>query len=524
MSRQDLRIQELEKELRYREKEVDKLRIKNNDLSNSVSVLESEVFKYQDLVHSSNSLIAIFLGEDHIINIANQAIRNTWGKGNDVIGKPLLEILPELRDQGIKELLDQVYQTGIAYHADEVPIELIIDGKPEIRYFDFTYQPQKNIDGKIIGVADIATDVTKQAVLNKKIKESEREFRDLVNFMPHKISIAEPDSTVTFYNKSWLDYAGKDLEEFLEQPWLDIVHPEEKEKVLKKVECHFSKGEPLEMEIRLRDLHGDYYWHLCRTTPLRSADGVIYSWLTSSTEIQKLKDEEKRKEDFLKLVSHELKTPVTSIKGYIQLLLSVLPNNNGEAEKKLTIKPYLNRIETQVERLIRLLSEMLDMSRIEQNELELKYEEFNLNRQVEEIGEYISYTNRDLQIELNHEDDCNVNADRGRIGQVIINFVTNAVKYSPNSNRVKIKIHKNSPEEVAVTVKDFGIGIDEKEQNQIFRRFYRVSGNKDDTYAGFGIGLYLSNEIIERHQGRILVKSEPGKGSEFTFTIPLNQN
>ena len=524
MKSDDLRIEQLEQELERKNKEIKRLQDEKIYLQAEVTGLDSETHKFKDLVYSSNFLFAIFMGENHVIDIANKSIKEVWGKGEDVIGKPLLEILPELKDQGVKELLDHVYQTGESYHANEVPIKLIKNDKPELKYFDFTYQPQKNIKGEIIGVADIATDVTKQALLNKKIKKSEREFRKLVNFMPHKISLANAEGDTIFYNQNWLDYVGKNLEDFIEQPWTDILHPDEKEEVEQVVAGCLTKGNNLDKEIRLRDRNGKYKWHICRATAVKNEEGEITSWISSSTEIQKLKNEEKRNEDFLKLISHELKTPVTSIKGYVQLLLTMLPKNNTDIDKKLVIKPYLNRIETQVERLIRLISEMLDMSRIEQNELVLYKEQFNLNQHTEEIIEDLTYTNKDIQLELEHSFNCDVVADKDRIGQVLINFITNAVKYSPNSNRVKIKIHEYNPEMVAVTVKDFGIGIEKNEQKQIFKRFYRISGEKADTYAGFGIGLFLSNEIINRHNGKIFVKSEFGNGSEFTFTIPLNHN
>ena len=135
--------------------------------------------------------------------------------------------------------------------------------------------------------------------------------------------------------------------------------------------------------------------------------------------------------------------------------------------------------------------------------------------------EDLSFSYREMQIDINHMDQISVNADRERIGQVITNLITNAVKYSPDAKKVSIRIFKTDENQAAVSVKDYGIGIALQEQQQIFKRFYRVSGNKDETYEGFGIGLYLSNEIIEKHQGKIVVKSEPGKGSEFTFILPL---
>ncbi len=477
--------------------------------------------QFRDLFYSTTSLIAIFHGPDHVVDMANDAIVKVWGKGKEVIGKPIVEILPEIEDQGLVDLLNRVYSTGEPFHAVEKPIAFNIDGVIEERYFDILYQPQRDSNGNIIGVANISSDVTKQALLNEQIKKSETDFRQLVNFMPHKISIAGLDSKVKFYNQSWLDYVGLNLKEFLERPWLDIIHPEDKERISKEVAQHLSNGESLETEIRLLNKKGDYLWHLCRSNPLKDVDGKIYSWLTSSTEIQKLKDDEKRKESFLKLVSHELKTPVTSIKGYIQLLQSILPENVETDSKNIPVKPYLHRIESQIERLIRLISEMLDLSRIEQNELILELSDFQLNEQIETVVEDLSFSYREMQIDINHMDQISVNADRERIGQVITNLITNAVKYSPDAKKVSIRIFKTDENQAAVSVKDYGIGIALQEQQQIFKRFYRVSGNKDETYEGFGIGLYLSNEIIEKHQGKIVVKSEPGKGSEFTFILPL---
>lgn len=495
----------------------------NTDKKLAELKLKKSEHRYKEMIHSSNSLIAILRGPEMVVETANKSIKKIWGKGDNVEGRSLFEVLPEIKEQGMPELFEKVYSTGEPYTAKERPIKHEKDGKLDLRFFNFIYQPQRNLDGDIEGVSVIANDVTKQALLNRKIRKSEREFRELVNFMPHKISMSDPDGNVIFYNKSWLDYVGKEHEEFVNEPWPLMIHPDERDKVKEEVDHCLTTGCDLEMEMQIIDRYGEYKWHLCRATPIKDEEGKITSWLASSTEIQKLKEEEQRKEDFLKLVSHELKTPVTSIKGYVQLLLSIL-KEESEKEEGIPVKPYLKRIEGQVERLIRLISEMLDLSRIEQNELELQMTDFNINDQVEEIIEDLKYSNKDIQINIQHDYKGTLTADRDRIGQVIINFVTNALKYSPDGNRVDIRIFKNKEDHVAVSVKDYGIGIDEKEQQQIFKRFYRVAGNKDDTYAGFGIGLYLSSEIIERHKGKIMVKSTIGKGSTFTFTLPLNQN
>ena len=478
--------------------------------------------QFQNLFHSTSSLIAIFDGPYHKIKMANEAIIHAWGKGDDVFGKQLDELLPELKSQGLIDILDEVYRTGKSYHADEVPVALTRNGVEETRYYDFTYSPLKNEYGEIIGVTDIANDVTNKALLNEQIKKSESEFRGLVDMIPNRINLATADGINFFYNKSWVDYLGLSMEELVEKDWKSFVHPDDFKKLQREVKYALKFGESFEIETRVQGKDDEYNWHYTKCIPIKNEKGEVSSWISSSTEIQKMKEEEIRKEAFLRLVSHELKTPVTSIKGYVQLLLSMLPRDNSEVDKKLVIKPYLNRIETQVERLIRLIREMLDLSRIEQSELILQLTEFNLNDHIKSVVDDLSYSVNEMEVEVKNEDEAMVLADKDRIGQVLNNFITNALKYSPDSNKVDIRIFKNSEDTIAVTVKDFGIGIEKKEQYQIFRRFYRVEGNKDDTYDGFGIGLYLSNEIIDKHQGKILVNSEPGAGSEFTFILPLN--
>ncbi|MBT8319721.1 MAG: PAS domain-containing protein [Gramella sp.] len=486
--------------------------------------LKESEYKYRELIHSSNSLIAILRGEDMVIEIANKAIKNVWGKGDDVEGKPLFEVLPEMIGQGMPKLFKDVYETGESYVAQERPLMHTHNGEMKLGYYDFIYQPHRNVHGEIDGVAVIAHDVTNQGHLNKKIKESEKEFRELVNFMPHKISVSDAEGNPIFYNNSWVSYTGKTIDKLLENSWHFLIYDEDRARADKLVSERLESGEDFELELRMFDREMKPKWHLARATAVKNEEGKVTSWIASCTEIQKLKEDEKRKEDFLKLVSHELKTPITTIKGYVQLLLAMIPEETAEKDKILPVKPYLNRIETQVERLIRLLYEMLDLSRIEQNELELKREKFNINQHIEEIVEDLNYSNKDADIRIFNDYDCDVMADKDRIGQVLINFVTNALKYSPNSQKVDICIYDNGNEQVAVSVKDYGIGIDKKEQRQIFKRFYRIAGEKGDTYPGFGIGLYLSNEIIERHNGEIHVNSTVGKGSEFIFTIPLNLN
>lgn len=517
---QELRIKELEKLLQAKNEEIARLNETISDCEKIQKALLEEVYQYKGLIYSSSSLIFLLKGENFVIEFANDPIKRIWGKGENVTGKPLFEVVPEVREQGIEGFLNKVYHKGEPFHAHAMPVSHNINGEMVTNYFDIAYMPQRDSKGNIHGVGVIAKNVTEQEKLHQEVKRNEKKFRDLVDFMPYKISLTDKNGRSFYYNKSWLDFTGYSLEEILEKRVRGMMHPDDAAMVTKEGERALAKNEPLEVECRFRNKEGDYKWHICKAIPLKD-DGETITWITSCAEIQKIKEEEQRKEDFLKLVSHELKTPVTSIKGYVQLMQTIIDSKNQSSD---SFKPYLGRIAAQVERLIRLISEILDLSRIEQNELDLKKEVFLLNDLINEVTEDISFTYRDIHLFVEHSEDYHVTGDRDRIGQVLTNFITNAMKYSENEKRIEIKVYENEDGMAAVAVKDFGIGISEKDKKLIFNRFFRVPGKNEDTYSGFGIGLYLSRQIVERHNGEIIVNSELGQGSEFIFTLPLNAN
>jgi signal transduction histidine kinase len=221
------------------------------------------------------------------------------------------------------------------------------------------------------------------------------------------------------------------------------------------------------------------------------------------------------------MVSHELKTPVTSIKGYIQMLLSMLQDTDETGTGIVPVKSSLNRIDEQIKRLTRLITEMLDLSKLEESKLHLKKEKLVLNELVKETVQDIEFTNKTHRIHIQNLFSGSVYVDKDRIQQVIVNLVNNGIKYSPRQTDINICIAQKIPGTIEVSVQDFGIGISQEEQEKIFDRFYRVDGKLEITFAGFGIGLYITREILAKHDGMIQVASEPGKGSVFTFTLPL---
>ena len=228
-------------------------------------------------------------------------------------------------------------------------------------------------------------------------------------------------------------------------------------------------------------------------------------------EISKLND---KKEEFIGLASHELKTPVTSLSGYLQILNRTLPDTDLN-------KPFLQKALLQVKKLSELISDLLDVSKIETGQLPLSFSNFNITQIVQETIELIQYSTKTHQIVLQHpEQEIIISADKQRIEQVIVNLLSNAIKYSPNEKLVNVTVsvvhHK-----VRVAVQDYGMGILKEHQDRIFSRFYRVE-ELASHISGLGIGLYISKEIITRHHGKLWLDSEPEKGSTFFLEIPLN--
>ncbi|UJH91041.1 PAS domain S-box protein [Antarcticibacterium sp. 1MA-6-2] len=484
-------------------------------------LLREKEHRIRSIVEEATVATALYTGREMKIELANDAMIQLWGKDRSVVGKTLREALPELEGQPFYGLLDKVFTTGETYWGKEDRVELNIENELKSGYFSFTYKPLRNEKGQIYGILNMALDVSEMVESKNLLKESESRFRQMADLMPEKVAKSDVNGEPIYFNQNWIQYSGLSFEELKIHGVMDLIHPEEKEEFVRRWNASLATGNRFEMEFRCRNAEGKYKWHLSRGEAMRNEDGIINRWIATTTEIQKIKEEEKRKEDFLKMVSHELKTPVTSIKGYVQLLLSLLNNSKTTDISSLPLKPSLERIDHQIVRLTRLISEMLDLSRLEENKLELRKETFNLNKLVDQTVQDITYTNTQHEIEVFHDFNCNIHADKDRIGQVLINFVTNAIKYSPENRKVEIYIREIEKGFVNVCVKDRGIGIEEKDHKRIFKRFYRVGTKSEETYSGFGIGLYLAKEIIHRHEGSITVKSKLGKGSEFGFNLSV---
>jgi PAS domain S-box-containing protein len=237
--------------------------------------------------------------------------------------------------------------------------------------------------------------------------------------------------------------------------------------------------------------------------------------LLAIEDITERREIERRKDDFLSIASHELKTPLTTIKGFVQVLERIKPKNVGEK-----FDQTLSKVALYIDRLNNLIAELLDVSRIRSGNIQLHHERFDFDKMVAEAIENLRASAGTHQVVLSGKVGTAVMGDESHITQVINNLVSNAIKYGPDSSEVGVHVSRVG-EFVKLTVSDKGIGISPEDQRKVFERFFR-SGEIQKHYPGMGIGLYICEQIVKNHGGTIWVNSEKGKGSTFSFTIPIN--
>lgn len=235
----------------------------------------------------------------------------------------------------------------------------------------------------------------------------------------------------------------------------------------------------------------------------------------SQEEIEERKKLEAQKDEFIGVASHELKTPVTSLKAFGQVLQNKFAKEGNKASEDL-----LKKMDNQINKLNNLIEDLLDISKIESGRLQYRDRSFSFDELVDEVIEEVQRTTQKHKLIKKGKTDTKIFGDRERIGQVITNFLTNAIKYSITSDKITILSSKDE-DKISFYVKDYGIGIPKNRLKNVFERFYRVKGKTQETVPGMGLGLYIASEIIKRHKGRIWAESKKGEGSKFCFTLPI---
>lgn len=392
----------------------------------------------------------------------------------------------------------------------------------EYRWIADNSVPRVNNKGEFAGFISACMDIDDQKRFSDKISESELMLNTISNVSPVGLWMTDVDGQCNFVNETWKKWTGLEFKENLGAGWLQVVLDEDRQDAHTKFMTAMQNKIKYTAEFRFKSYDGEIRWCLTEGFPFYGITGDFAGYAGSVTDITDFKRMETRKDDFIKMASHELKTPITSIKGYVQLLINIYEEINERKfqSSRSLVKSSLQTIERQVSKLTRLVSELLDLTRIESGKLELNKSEFNLSDLVEEIVQEVRLTTASHAIVIFNDLEKSFFGDKDRIAQALLNLLTNAIKYSPESNLIEVTVEEKNKNAI-LKVKDYGIGIDVPDQLMIFERFYRVEGKSEQTFPGFGIGLFIVSEIISRHNGTISVTSEKGKGAEFIIKLPF---
>ncbi len=346
-----------------------------------------------------------------------------------------------------------------------------------------------------------------------ELEESEKKLQNIMDTIPQIAWTSIPGGEANFYNRRWFEYTGLNYEQSKDSGWKSVVHPDDLEYNLDQYRTISEKGIGGEFEIRERNKEGLYRWHLVRVRPIKDKNGTVLLWVGTATDIQEIKQLQQQKDDFISIASHELKTPVTTLKASLQVM--DMMKSNPKPDK---FADMIGRANKSMNRVTSLIDDLLNVSKFSQGQFILNKEVFILSKVVNDCRNHIRAIGP-YNIKVTGDMELKVNADPERIEQVLTNLINNAIKYAPKSEEIKVHIERKD-NRAKVSVIDQGPGIAPEKVDRLFDRYFRAE-NTDYHSSGLGIGLYICSEIIKKHQGEIGVNTELGKGSTFWFTLPV---
>lgn len=472
---------------------------------------QSEAF-LNDFIQNAPMAVSIMEGRDLIIKVTNKKTTELWSGIKGRLGMKLIDAYPDYEGTETHLQVLRAFDTGQQVEVKDHEVK-----KPDgsSKFINYILKPVRGVDNVTKYIISIGYDVTEDVLNRKKLKASEEQFRNLANSIPQLVFKADGNGFVNYYNDQWYEFTGFPRDEFGDKSWKDIVKPDQFDKMYNAWYDSVKTGKPyhIEYEFKDRSKPGQYRWFLGQAIPIKNEKGEIVEWLGTCTDIHEIKLLQSQKDTFLGIASHELKTPLTSLKLYSQVLEKNLIRMGDEKNAGLAVK-----MDNQLNKLSSLIGDLLDVTKIQNGQMVFSEEEFDFNELVKEVvGEIQISTSHKILLETGGGEP--VFGDKARISQVISNLISNAIKYSPDADTVIVETRLTG-ENVVLSVQDFGIGLEDDKKDKVFEQYYRVSGAEEHTFPGLGLGLYISSEIIKRTGGRIWVNSVAGKGSTFCFEIP----
>lgn len=390
-------------------------------------------------------------------------------------------------------------------------------------HFAKPYHPSERDLRVLDQIAQQAGRIIERTSAEEALRESEARFRMLADNMAQLAWTCDQLGCVTWYNKRWLDYTGLSFDEMKAWGWTKCQHPDHVERVVAGVLQSRETGEIWEDTFPMRGKDGQFRWFLSTAYPIRDEQGVILRWFGTSTDIteqraaeEALREADRRKDEFLATLAHELRNPLAPIRSGLEVL-RIAKDDPAVTEE------IRNTMVRQTEQLVRLIDDLLDVSRITRGRLKLQLQEADLNDVVKSAVEatrpFIEERKHQLTVNLPSEL-AFVTVDPHRLAQVLSNLLHNAAKYSPNPGPITLDARIEN-RGIVLSVKDQGLGIPQEKLTEVFEMFSQIERSGQNGYTGLGIGLTLAKSFVEMHGGTIELQSEgTDRGTEVIVRIP----
>jgi PAS domain S-box-containing protein len=457
---------------------------------------------------------------------------------NELTGRNIMDFVHPDSLELVKSRVSLIYKEHRT-ETDIVEEKLIrLDGEVihvEIASLLFQYEGE-------MAIQLILRDITEQKRAQEALIESERNFRELADAMPHMVWSARPDGTVDYRNTEWFKFVGIPPDITIKHDWYAMIHPDDREQAASHWKTTVATGKPSQLECRMQDARhpGRYRWFLSRIVPVKDENGNVTRWYGTSTDIDNVRRTTQRKkeleelaaalteqrsqlvmlnrakDEFISLASHQLRTPATGVKQYIGMALEGFA---GEPTPEM--RAFLEKAYESNERQIAIINDLLQVAKVDAGKVNLQTEEVDLVELIRGvIHEHAShFVDREQEVIFKPcMKSLHITADQNRFRMVLDNLIDNASKYTPHGKQIEIQLTKSAGK-VLIAIRDEGVGIDPSDTEKIFRKFSRLDNPLSAHVGGSGLGLYWAQKIVDLHHGHIAVNSTPGAGSTFTIIL-----
>lgn len=534
-------------------------------LLNSQRALQQSEYRFRTVIESAPAGIAVFIGRDLIIDMPNQVFVEILGKGPDIAGKPLSVVLPELQNQPFLQILDNVFTTGEIFRAYDAPADIVHNGKLTTRYFNITFSPLFDNEGKVYAILDISIDVTEAALNRKKLEEAQKVLEDAVELAKLATWVINPEDGRVEYSgrmKSWLGISeeGRSVDrgidslpanqrEEVKKALLWAMNPKSggvfdleygiinqqngRERVIHSQGRAFfnESGKPVKLIGVSQDVTQQRNIRLAlehqvqlRTEELDAANEELHAineeLHATNDELARLNDQlelsNENLQQFAHVASHDLKEPVRKIKTFLGLI---------EADPATTLstktKSLLERVYVASDRIFAMINGVLAYSTVDASGHAIA--KVDLQKIITQVTQDLEVLVEQKKVTIDYGNLPEIEGAEVLLYQLFLNLVSNSIKFSKPDVPPVIKISSEPIDDkfTKITVEDNGLGFAPHQADRIFNMFSRL--HSKDKYEGTGLGLALCKKIVQRHGGSIEASGVLGKGAVFIIRLPLRQ-